>query len=132
MDPATNLALLFAASLILNIIGSMTGSMGFIMIPVLLWFGLPAHTAIGTFRLAMLPISAMMVHQYHSAKLIDKEHTTTLLILLPAASLVGANLVFLVEEAFIKKAIIAISSFSSSCLPTRKSAWRCSTSRAGR
>lgn len=108
MDPITNLILLFFVSILLNIIGAMTGSIGFILIPVLMWFGLPPHTAIGTFRLAMFPVGATTVHRYHGADLIDKNHTWMLLIILPIASLIGAHFVFLVDEAFIKKAIAII------------------------
>lgn len=67
----TDILLLFATGLSAGFIDAIAGGGGLITMPVLLWFGLPPHVALGTNKMQSTFGTTLAVARYHRAGLID-------------------------------------------------------------
>ena len=103
-----NLFIIFLAGMIGGSIGTLVGGGSFITIPTLILLGLPPHTAIGTDRLGMTGIGSAGWYKFHKKGMIDYKIGFILGFATMLGSLLGANLVFQINEEILKRAVAVI------------------------
>ena len=103
-----NLSIIFITGMIGGSFGTLVGGTSLLTIPVLIFLGLPPHTAIGTDRLGVTGLSSVGWYKFHEKGLIH--YPVALIIGIPAlvGSFLGANLVLQISVELLKR-IIAIS-----------------------
>jgi uncharacterized membrane protein YfcA len=106
MDPLS-LSIIFFSSIIGGLFGTLVGGMSLITIPVLIFLGLPPHTAIGTDRLGIAGLTTMGWYKFHEKGLINYPISLMMGVSALIGSFLGANLVLEISMAILKK-IIAI------------------------
>jgi uncharacterized membrane protein YfcA len=106
MDPLS-LSIIFFSSIIGGLFGTLVGGTSLITIPVLIFLGLPPHTAIGTDRLGIAGLTTMGWYKFHEKGLINYPISLMMGVAALIGSFLGANLVLEISMAILKK-IIAI------------------------
>lgn len=106
---ATDLIIVFAASSIVSIVGSVIGGASLVTIPLLILLGLPTHTAIGTDRFGVMGIGVMGWYLFHRKGMIDYKVGVATGIPILAGSFLGAHLVLQINESSLKLVIAVIS-----------------------
>jgi len=106
MDPLS-LSIIFFSSIIGGLFGTLVGGTSLITIPVLIFLGLPPHTAIGTDRLGIAGLTTMGWYKFHEKGLINYPISLMMGVSALIGSFLGANLVLEISMAILKK-IIAI------------------------
>jgi uncharacterized membrane protein YfcA len=106
MDPLS-LSIIFFFSIIGGLFGTLVGGTSLITIPVLIFLGLPPHTAIGTDRLGIAGLTTMGWYKFHEKGLINYPISLMMGVSALIGSFLGANLVLEISMAILKK-IIAI------------------------
>jgi uncharacterized membrane protein YfcA len=106
MDPLS-LSIIFFSSIIGGLFGTLVGGTSLITIPVLIFLGLPPHTAIGTDRLGIAGLTTMGWYKFHEKGLINYPISLMMGVFALIGSFLGANLVLEISMAILKK-IIAI------------------------
>ena len=88
--------------------GTLVGGSSLITIPLLIFLGLPPHVAIGTNKLGMSGVTAAGWYKFNKKKLIN--YKIGMIIATPffIGSIIGANLVFQVDETVLKQVIAVI------------------------
>ncbi len=87
--------------------GALVGGTSLITIPVLIFLGLPPHTAIGTDRLGITGLTSMGWYKFHEKGLINYRIALVMGVAALIGSFLGANLVLKISMALLKR-IIAI------------------------
>lgn len=87
--------------------GALVGGTSLITIPVLIFLGLPPHTAIGTDRLGITGLTSMGWYKFHEKGLIHYRIALVMGVAALIGSFLGANLVLQISVALLRK-IIAI------------------------
>ncbi len=105
---ALNLLIVFTVGVIAGSYGTLVGGGAFIVIPTLIFMGLPPHIAIGTNRFAGVGMALGGWYIFHKKKLID--YRLSLYMVLPAVlgSILGSKLVFQFNETLLKQIIAAL------------------------
>jgi uncharacterized membrane protein YfcA len=100
-----NLSIIFITGMIGGSFGTLVGGTSLITIPVLIFLGLPPHTAIGTDRLGITGLTSVGWYKFHEKGLMN--YPIALVIGIPAlvGSFLGANLVLQLSVALLKKII---------------------------
>ena len=106
---ATDLVIVFAASSLASVVGSVIGGASLVTIPLLILLGLPSHTAIGTDRFGVMGIGAMGWYLFHRKGMIDYKVGLVTGIPTLVGSFIGAHLVLQINESTLKLVIAAIS-----------------------
>ena len=102
-----HLSIIFCTSVIGGLFGTLVGGTSLITIPVLIFLGLPPHTAIGTDRLGIAGLTTMGWYKFHEKGLINYPISLMMGVSALIGSFLGANLVLEISMAILKK-IIAI------------------------
>lgn len=97
--------ILFVASLIVGVINTLAGSGSLIMLPLLMWIGLPAPVANGTNRVAVALQALVGLWQYGKNYEINYREALWILVPMVAGSLTGAYIATQVSAAVIEGAI---------------------------
>ena len=105
----TVLIIVFAASSLASIVGSVVGGASLVTIPLLILLGLPSHTAIGTDRFGVMGIGVMGWYLFHRKGMIDYKVGLVTGIPTLVGSFIGAHLVLQINESTLKLVIAAIS-----------------------
>ena len=105
----TDLVIVFAASSLASIVGSVIGGASLVTIPLLILLGLPTHTAIGTDRFGVMGIGVMGWYLFHRKGLIDYKVGVATGIPTLVGSFIGAHLVLQINESTLRLVIAAIS-----------------------
>ena len=102
-----NLLIVFIVGMVAGSYGTLVGGGAFIVIPALIFMGLPAHIAIGTNRFAGVGMALGGWYIFHKKRLID--YRLSLYMVAPAlvGSVIGSKLVFQFDEGILKQ-IIAV------------------------
>ena len=106
---ATHLIIVFVASSLASIVGSVIGGASLVTIPLLILLGLPTHTAIGTDRFGVMGIGVMGWYLFHRKGMIDYKVGVATGIPILAGSFLGAHLVLQINESSLKLVIAVIS-----------------------
>jgi uncharacterized protein len=108
MTDVPNLLIIFFAALGSSIFGTLVGGSSLITIPVLIFLGLPPHSAIATDRMGITGIGIAGLYKFHQKGLVRYRigFVTGIPILLGA--FLGATLVMQISPAALKKIIAAI------------------------
>ena len=107
-----SLLIVFIAGIVGGSYGTLVGGTSIITIPLLIFLGVPPHTAIGTDRLGVTGIGVTGWYKFHQKGLID--YRTAVMIGIPAliGSFLGANLVLAISVAVLKKVIAVVTVLS--------------------
>ena len=99
---------IFVVGIIGGSYGTLVGGTSIITIPVLIFLGLPPHTAVGTDRLGVTGLVITGWYKFHEKGLID--YRIALIMGIPAliGSFLGANLVLEIPVALLKKIIAVV------------------------
>ncbi|MFB0506679.1 MAG: sulfite exporter TauE/SafE family protein [Thermodesulfobacteriota bacterium] len=108
MMEMVNLLVVFFISIIAGSFGTLVGGGSLITIPTLILLGLPPHTAIGTDRLGMTGIGSAGWYEFHKKRMIDYKIGFIIGVPTMLGALLGANLVFQINEVILKQAIAII------------------------
>ena len=108
MTDVTNLLIIFFAGLGSSLFGTLVGGSSLITIPVLIFLGLPPHSAIATDRMGITGIGIAGLYKFHQKGLVRYRigFVTGIPILL--GSFLGATLVMQINPLMLKKIIAAI------------------------
>ncbi len=103
-----NLFIVFVVGIVAGSYGTLVGGGAFIVIPTLIFMGLPPHVAIGTNRFAGVGMALGGWHIFHKKRLIN--YRLSLYMVLPAifGSIIGSKLVFQFNETLLKKIIAGL------------------------
>ena len=103
-----SLLVIFVVGIIGGSYGTLVGGTSIITIPVLIFLGLPPHTAVGTDRLGVTGLASTGWYKFHEKGLID--YRIALIMGIPAliGSFLGANLVLEIPMALLKKIIAVV------------------------
>ena len=102
-----NLSIVFVVGIIGGSYGTLVGGTSLITIPLLIFLGLPPHTAIGTDRLGITGLASVGWYKFHEKGLIHYPIALIVGVGALVGSFFGANLVLQVSTVVLKK-IIAI------------------------
>jgi uncharacterized membrane protein YfcA len=102
-----SLAIIFFTSIVGGLFGTLVGGTSLITIPILIFLGLPPHTAIGTDRLGITGLGIMGWYKFHEKGLVRYSISLLMGAAALAGSFIGANLVLQISMGLLKK-IIAI------------------------
>jgi len=100
-----NLSIIFVVGIIGSSFGTLVGGTSLITIPVLIFLGLPPHTAIGTDRLGISGLASVGWYKFHEKGLIHYPIALVMGVAALAGSFLGANLVLQISMALLKKII---------------------------
>ncbi|HVP80632.1 MAG TPA: sulfite exporter TauE/SafE family protein [Thermodesulfobacteriota bacterium] len=103
----SGLLVIFLASIIGASFGTLVGGTSLITIPVLIFLGLPPHTAIGTDRLGIAGLTTVGWYKFHQKGLIDYPISLWMGVAAVIGSFLGASLVLEISTGLLRK-IIAI------------------------
>ncbi len=101
------LSIIFLSSIIGASFGTLVGGTSLITIPVLIFLGLPPHTAIGTDRLGIAGVTTVGWYKFHQKGLINYPISLWLGMAAVMGSFLGASLVFEIPMDLLRK-IIAV------------------------
>ena len=101
------LSIIFLASVIGASFGTLVGGTSLITIPVLIFLGLPPHTAIGTDRLGIAGLTTVGWYKFHQKGLINYPISLWMGVAAVIGSFLGASLVLEISTGLLRK-IIAI------------------------
>ena len=99
---------MFFVSMLASITGSLIGGTSLITIPTLIMLGVPAHTAIGTDRFAILGGVMVGLYKFHKKRLIKYRVGITVGIPVLIGSALGARLALEFNEELLKFIIICM------------------------
>ena len=103
----SGLSIIFFTSIIGGSFGTLVGGTSLITIPVLIFLGLPPHTAIGTDRLGIAGLTTVGWYKFHQKGLIHYSISLWMGVAAFVGSFLGANLVLEISMGLLRK-IIAI------------------------
>ena len=101
------LLVIFVVGIIGSSFGTLVGGTSLITIPVLIFLGLPPHTAIGTDRLGITGLASVGWYKFHGKGLVRYPIAWIMGIVVAVGSFLGATLVLQISMALLKK-IIAV------------------------
>lgn len=104
MSP-TDILLLFATGLSAGFIDSIAGGGGLITMPMLLWFGLPPHVALGTNKMQSTFGTALAVTRYHRAGLIEAKAMPLPVLVTFTASALGTQTVSMIRSDVLRQLV---------------------------
>ena len=100
-----NLSIIFVVGIIGSTFGTLVGGTSLITIPVLIFLGLPPHTAIGTDRLGISGLTSVGWYKFHEKGLIHYPIALIMGVAALVGSFFGANLALQISMALLKKII---------------------------
>jgi len=95
--------LIFIAGIVAGFVGGAAAGGGLISAPILMLLGLPPHTAIGTNKLGGVGMTSMSFREYHKAGKIPYFIGIPVLLVLVAASIIGASYVANISPEMLQK-----------------------------
>ena len=103
----SGLSIIFFTSIIGASFGTLVGGTSLLTIPVLIFLGLPPHTAIGTDRLGITGLTTVGWYKFHQKGLINYPMALWMGVAAVVGAFFGANLVLEISMGLLRK-IIAI------------------------
>lgn len=103
----SGLSIIFFTSIIGASFGTLVGGTSLLTIPVLIFLGLPPHTAIGTDRLGIAGLTTVGWYKFHQKGLINYPISLWMGVAAVIGSFLGANLVLEISVALLRK-IVAV------------------------
>jgi uncharacterized membrane protein YfcA len=103
----SGLSIIFFTSIIGASFGTLVGGTSLLTIPVLIFLGLPPHTAIGTDRLGIAGLTTVAWYKFHQKGLINYPISLWMGVAAVIGSFLGANLALEISMGLLRK-IIAI------------------------
>ncbi|MBI2652697.1 sulfite exporter TauE/SafE family protein [Candidatus Woesearchaeota archaeon] len=100
-----SLILLLAVSFLTAIIGTMIGMAMLILLPVMIFLGIPVHTAIATGRFSMVGISIGNIGKFSNKQRIEMRYVFPFAVAGVIGSLLGASFMVRVNEDLLKRFI---------------------------
>jgi uncharacterized membrane protein YfcA len=94
--------LIFLAGIAAAFVGGAAGGGGLISTPILMLLGFPPHVAIGTNKFGALGLTGISTHEYHKAGKIPYKIAIPVLIVVLAASVIGASTAALLDAETLK------------------------------
>ena len=92
------LIVLIIAGILLGVLGAIIGSTLLVLVPLLNFFGLPIHTAIGTGKISVLSREIIPIFHFRKHKLINFRITIPFIISGAAFSFIGAKVILNLDE----------------------------------
>jgi len=105
----SGLTIIFFTSVIGGSFGTLVGGTSLLTIPVLIFLGLPPHTAIGTDRLGIAGLTTVGWYKFHQKGLIHYPVSLLMGVAAVIGSFLGANLVLGISMGLLRKIIAAAS-----------------------
>ncbi len=105
---ALNFFVILAVGMVGGFFNVFAGAGSLLTIPVLIFFGLPPHTAIATNRLGVTGSDIAGWYEFHVKKMIDYRAAVALAVPALIGAIGGAHLVLEIEQALLKKIIAVI------------------------
>ncbi|NWF93867.1 MAG: sulfite exporter TauE/SafE family protein [Syntrophaceae bacterium] len=100
-----SLSIVFIAGILGGCYGTLVGGTSLITIPVLIFLGLPPHTAIGTDRLGITGLTSVGWYKFHEKGWINYRIALVMGISALVGSFFGANLVLQISVALLRRVI---------------------------
>jgi uncharacterized membrane protein YfcA len=101
----SKLSIIFFTSILGGSFGTLVGGTSLITIPVLIFLGLPPHTAIGTDRLGITGLTSVGWYKFHQKGLINYPVALWMGLAAVIGSFLGANLVLEISAGLLTKII---------------------------
>jgi uncharacterized membrane protein YfcA len=95
--------LIFLAGIVAAFVGGAAAGGGLISTPILMLLGFPPHVAIGTNKLGALGLTGVSYHEYSKAKKVPYKIGIPVLLVVIAASVIGASSVMMIDEQTLQK-----------------------------
>lgn len=95
----------FCVGVLASFIGSQVGSGGTIVVPFLIFMGLPPHVAIGTHKLATFCGGISSLKKYLTSGHVQWKYVAPFTIIGIISSITGANILLQLDEALLKKLV---------------------------
>lgn len=86
-----------------SFVGTTVGGIGLLIVPTLIFVGLPAHIAVGTTRIGLLAGNATSLYQFHRSKKIEYRIAVPLLILSAIGAYIGSHILLTTPSETIEK-----------------------------
>ena len=103
----SGLSIIFVVSILGGAFGTLVGGTSLLTIPVLIFLGLPPHTAIGTDRLGIAGLTTVGWYKFHRKGLIHYSISLWMGVAALIGSFLGANLVLGISMGLLRKIIAA-------------------------
>jgi hypothetical protein len=103
----SGLSIIFVVSILGGAFGTLVGGTSLLTIPVLIFLGLPPHTAIGTDRLGISGLTTVGWYKFHQKGLIHYSISLWMGVAALIGSFLGANLVLGISMGLLRKIIAA-------------------------
>ena len=91
------------AGFVASFMGVIVGGGGLITLPLMLFMGIPVHTAIASNRMGSLGLFASGAYKFQKGGVVNKKIAYTLIPIGLVGSFLGANLLLAVSEELVKK-----------------------------
>ena len=98
-------SLLMLVSFLAAIMGTMVGMAMLVLLPVMIFLGIPVHTAVATGRFSMVGISLGNIGQFSRKQKIELKYVVPFAVAGVIGALVGASFMVMVNENMLKKTI---------------------------
>ncbi|TSC58880.1 MAG: hypothetical protein Greene041619_258 [Candidatus Peregrinibacteria bacterium Greene0416_19] len=102
MDVLTH-ALILLTGFFSSFVGTTTGGIGLLIVPVLMFLGLPAQVAVGTTRVGLLSGNATSLYQFHRSGKIDYSIAIPLLVISAVGAYIGARVLLVTPNETVEK-----------------------------
>jgi len=100
-----SLILVFLIGILGSFVGSMVGSGGLLIIPFLMFVGLPVQIAVATNKFASLGLSSGAFISYFRAKRIQWEYVVPFILIGIVSGYLGANILINIDTEFLTKSV---------------------------
>jgi len=100
-----DLAIIFLTSIVASTYGALVGGGSFLMVPTLIFLGIPPHTAIASNRAGFLGLFFPSIYKFHQKKLINWKIGWAIGVPAFLGAYFGAHFLFQVDEELLKKLI---------------------------
>jgi uncharacterized protein len=105
MEDIWKMILIFGAGTFASFIGSQVGGGSSIIIPMLIFFGIPPHAAVATNKLAALCGSSTSAYKFFKAKKIIWKYVLPLAVINVIGSLIGVRIFFEIDSDLLGKLV---------------------------
>ena len=99
------LSILFIISIFTGIYGTLIGGGALLLVPLLMFFGLPPHTAIGTSKFRSIGSTSVGTYNFAKHKLIDYKVGLMMAVSLVTGTAIGSSIVINLSGELVKKLI---------------------------
>lgn len=96
-------AIILLTGLFSSFIGTSVGGIGLLIVPVLVFFGLPAQVAVGTTRVGLVSGNMTSLYQFHKSKKVDYSIAIPLLIVSAIGAYIGSRVLLVTPSELVEK-----------------------------